>query len=241
MLFPIGDRNRQGHITPVVNYILIAINVAVFLYQISLPDPGTARSCEQAALATVQGFVCQYGVRPFEVVGGQDLFTLITSMFIHGGWAHIIGNMVFLFVFGDNIEDAFGHMGYLIFYLVTGLAATAAQILIDPSSQIPNVGASGAISGVLGAYIVFFGGNPIRVLIYFFITTVPAWIMIGLWAVQQFIATYGSIANTEQTDGGVAYAAHAGGFVAGLAVALLVKSTMGQPEQRPASRRGTFA
>jgi membrane associated rhomboid family serine protease len=239
-MFPIGDQNRHGHITPVVNYALIAINIAVFLYQIQLPDPQTARSCAETVAATVQGFVCQYGVVPAEIVGGQDLFTLLTSMFVHGGWAHIIGNMMFLWVFGDNVEDAFGHLGYLVFYLVTGLAASAAHILLDAGSTIPSVGASGAISGVLGAYIVFFGSNPIRVLIAYFITVVPAWIMIGLWAIQQFIATYGSIAATEQT-GGVAYAAHAGGFVAGLVLGIALRGTLGRPEQRPTSSRGRFA
>jgi membrane associated rhomboid family serine protease len=240
-MFPIGDQNRHGHITPVVNYILIAINVAVFFYQIRLPDPQTARSCVETVAATVQGFVCQYGVIPAEVTRGQDLFTLLTSMFVHGGWAHIIGNMMFLWVFGDNVEDAFGHFGYLVFYLVTGLAASAAHIFLDQGSTIPSVGASGAISGVLGAYLIFFGSNPIRVLIAYFITVVPAWIMIGLWAVQQFIATYGSIAATEQTQGGVAYAAHAGGFVAGFALAIMLRGTVGQPEQRPTSNRGRFA
>ncbi len=238
-MFPIGDQNRQGHITPVVNYVLIAINIAVFLYQVSLPEAALAASCEQAVGA--QGFVCQYGVRPFEVMAGQDLFTLLTSMFLHGGWAHLIGNMAFLWVFGDNVEDAFGHLGYLVFYLVTGLAASAAHIFLNQGSPIPSVGASGAISGILGAYIVFFGSNAIRVLFGFFVTTVPAWLMIGLWAGQQFLATYGTIARTEQTDGGVAYAAHAGGFIAGLLLALVLRGTVGRPEQRPASRQGRFA
>jgi membrane associated rhomboid family serine protease len=240
-MFPIGDQNRQGHITPVVNYVLIALNIAVFLYQNSLPERAYAVSCEQAAAASVQGFVCQYGVRPFEILAGQDLFTLLTSMFLHGGWAHLIGNMAFLWVFGDNVEDAFGHFGYLVFYLVTGFAASAAHIFINQGSPVPSVGASGAISGILGAYIVFFGGNAIRVLFGFFITTVPAWLMIGLWAGQQFLATYGTIARTEQTDGGVAYAAHAGGFIAGLLLAFVLRGTIGRPEQRPASRQGRFA
>lgn len=241
-MFPIGDQNRQGHITPIVNYILVAINVAVFLYQVTLPDPGIVESCAQAAAATTQGFVCSFGTVPAEIVRGQDLFTLLTSMFVHGGWAHIIGNMAFLLVFGDNVEDAFGHIGYLVFYLATGLAASAAHILLNAGSPVPSVGASGAISGVLGAYIIFFGGNPIRVLIGIFITVVPAWLMIGLWAAQQFIATYGSVAMTDQTDGsGVAYAAHAGGFLAGLVLAVVLRGTIGRPEQRPASRRGTFA
>ena len=240
-MFPIGDQNREGHITPVVNYILIGLNILIFLYQITLPDPPSVRSCAETIAATVQGFVCQYGVVPAEIVHGQDLFTLLTSMFVHGGWAHILGNMMFLWVFGDNVEDAFGHLGYLVFYLATGLAASAAHIFLDQSSTLPSVGASGAISGVLGAYIIFFGSNPIRVLIAYFITVVPAWLMIGLWALQQFIATYGSIAATEQTRGGVAYAAHAGGFVAGMILSIVLRGTIGRPEQRPASRRGRYA
>ncbi len=229
-MFPLGDENRHGHITPVVNYILIAINIAVFLYQVSLGSEGA-----------IQDFINRYGSIPQEIVGQQDLYTLLTSMFMHGGWAHILGNMLFLWVFGDNIEDAFGHVGYLVFYLLTGLAASAAHILLNPSSPIPSVGASGAISGILGAYIIFFGGNSIRVLIAYFVTTVPAWMMIGLWAAQQFIATYGSLAVTEQTTGGVAYAAHAGGFLAGLIVAVVLRGMGARPEQRPATNRRSRA
>ncbi len=239
-MFPIGDQNRRGHITPVVNYVLIAINIAVFWYQINLPDAGML-SCAEAARGTVQGFVCHYGVIPAEIIAGQDLFSLLTAMFVHGSWAHILGNMLFLWVFGDNIEDAFGHLGYLIFYLGSGVAASAAHILVDPASTIPSVGASGAIAGVLGAYIIFFGSNAVHVLIGFFIASVPAWLMIGLWAINQFVATYGTIAMTEQTQGGVAYAAHAGGFLVGFMLALAIRATMGKPEQRPTSRRGRFA
>jgi membrane associated rhomboid family serine protease len=237
-MFPIGDDNRGRHITPVVNYLLIAINIAVFLYQIQLPDPPIPRgaTCADALAATVQGFVCQYGVVPVEIVRGLDWFTLLTSMFVHGGWGHIFGNMMFLWVFGDNVEDAFGHVGYLVFYLVTGVAASAAHIVLDAGSIIPSVGASGAISGVLGAYLIFYGSNAIHVLIFYFVTIVPAWMMIGLWAVQQFVSTFGSLARTEQTTGGVAYAAHAGGFLAGLVLGVLLRGTMGRPEQRPTSR-----
>ncbi len=226
-MFPLGDENRRGHVTPVVNYMLIAINVAVFFFQIRL-----------GSQVAIQEFINRYGVIPNEITGRQDLFTLLTSMFLHGGWAHILGNMLFLWVFGDNVEDAFGHLGYLVFYLLTGLAASAAHIMLNPGSEIPSVGASGAISGVLGAYLIFFGGNAIRVLIGWFLTVVPAWMMIGLWAVQQFVATYGSLAATEQTTGGVAYAAHAGGFVAGMIVAVVLRGSAGRPEQRPATDRG---
>lgn len=226
-MFPLGDENRRGHVTPVVNYVLIAINVAVFFFQIRL-----------GSQVAIQEFINRYGVIPNEITGRQDLFTLLTSMFLHGGWAHILGNMLFLWVFGDNVEDAFGHGGYLVFYLLTGLAASAAHIMLNPGSEIPSVGASGAISGVLGAYLIFFGGNAIRVLIGWFLTVVPAWMMIGLWAVQQFVATYGSLAATEQTTGGVAYAAHAGGFLAGLVIAVVLRGSAGRPEQRPATDRG---
>jgi membrane associated rhomboid family serine protease len=240
-MFPIGDRSsRHIHITPVVNYILIAINVAVFLYQAQLPEAAQFQSCAEATADTVQGFVCEYGVVPAAITQGQGLYALFTSMFLHGGWAHLFGNMLFLWIFGDNIEDAFGHLGYLVFYLATGLLASAAHIALQPGSQIPAVGASGAISGVLGAYILFFHMNRITVLIGWFITTVPAWAMIGLWAVTQFVNAYGALALTEET-GGVAYAAHAGGFLAGLIIALGVRLTMGQPEQRPATRTGRFA
>ncbi len=229
-MFPIGDQNRPGHIVPLVNYLLIAINFAVFFYQLSLgSDPA------------IQAFINQHGVVPQEILARQHLSTLLTSMFIHGGWAHILGNMVFLWVFGDNVEDAFGHLGYLVFYLLTGLVASATHIMLNRTSGIPSVGASGAISGVLGAYIIFFGGNPIRVLIFYFITVVPAWMMIGLWAAEQFFATYGALARTYQTTTGVAYAAHAGGFVAGMLVAVLLRGTLGQPRQRPATNRGWSA
>lgn len=239
-MFPIGDQNRRGHITPVINYLLIAINMAVFLYQTSLPDTNTVPSCMQAVGGTVQGFVCEYGIVPAEITSGQDLFTLLTGMFVHGGWGHILGNMMFLWVFGDNVEDAFGHFGYLMFYLITGLAASFAQIWIGPGSTVPSVGASGAISGVLGAYLIFFGANSVRVLIFLFITSVPAWLMIILWIGQQFIAQFGALADTRQTDG-VAYMAHIGGFVAGVVLALAVRATMGAPEQRPASGTGRLA
>lgn len=229
-MLPIGDENRPGHIVPVVNYVLIAANVIVFLLQMSLGSE-----------LAIQRFINYYGLIPREIVAGQDLFTLLTSMFLHGGWGHIFGNMLFLWVFGDNVEDAFGHLGYLVFYLLAGFAASAAQILSNPSSGIPGVGASGAISGVLGAYIIFFGGNPIRVLIFYFITVVPAWLMIGLWAAQQFINTYGAVARTAQTAGGVAYAAHAGGFLAGMLTAVLLRGMIGQPRQRPATDRGWHA
>lgn len=222
-MFPIGDQNRPGHITPIVNYALIAVNVAVFAYQLSL---GGERA--------ISGFLYEYGTIPREIVAREDIWTLLTSMFLHGGWGHIFGNMLFLFVFGDNVEDALGHLGYLAFYLLTGLAASLAFVALNTNLAIPSVGASGAISGILGAYLIFFGNNRIRVLVFYFILTVPAWVMIGLWAAQQFISTYATLAPTAQTQtGGVAYAAHAGGFLAGLLAGAALRTAMGRPEQRP--------
>jgi membrane associated rhomboid family serine protease len=222
-MFPIGDDNSRRVRTPIVTYVLIALNVLVFLYQLSLGQG-------------VQGFIERWAVVPANILQGEGLLTLLTSMFMHGGYAHIFGNMLFLWTFGDNVEDAMGHLVYLVFYLLTGLVASAAHIFLNMDSTIPSLGASGAISGVLGAYIVMFGTNAVRVLIGYFVTVVPAWIMIGLWAVQQFLATYATIADTAQT-GGVAYAAHAGGFLAGLVGGVLAR-TMERPrvEQTVARR-----
>lgn len=217
-MFPLSDDDRNVHITPIVNFVLIALNVLVFVYELSLGSDSQR----------LQSFIFNFGVVPEQVAAGNNLISLLTSMFIHGGWAHLFGNMLFLWVFGNNIEDALGHIGYIVFYLGTGLAASAAHIFLSlntSGADIPSVGASGAISGVLGAYIVLYGMNKVRVLIAYFVTVVPAWMMIGLWAAQQFIATYGSIANTEQTDG-VAYAAHAGGFAAGVVIALVLRSSI---------------
>src|SRR5918998_2127606 len=149
-MFPIGDENAGTVIKPFVNWTLIGLCIAVFIYELILPP------------ARLDAFFLQWGAIPAEITQFHDLHGLVTSMFLHGGWAHIIGNMAFLLVFGDNVEDAFGHVGYLVFYLLTGLAASAAHIVLNPGSEIPSVGASGAISGVLGAYLILFGGNSIR-------------------------------------------------------------------------------
>jgi membrane associated rhomboid family serine protease len=135
-------------------------------------------------------------------------------MFMHGGWLHLIGNMLFLWIFGDNVEDSMGRIRYLVFYLLCGIAASAAQIAIDPDSTIPSLGASGAISGVLGAYLIMFPGRRVAVLLLRTIAYLPAIAVIGMWIVFQFVAGLGQLAQTEET-GGVAYAAHVGGFIAG--------------------------
>ena len=207
-MLPLGDDNTLRRTFPTVNYALIAINVVAFLVELGQPD--------------VQGFITRWGTVPAEVTSGRHLETLLSGMFLHGGWLHLLGNMLFLWIFGDNVEDAFGHVRYLGFYLVCGIAAGLAQSLLNPSSNLPGVGASGAISGVLGAYLVMFGSNRVRVLIgWFFIAVVPAFVMIGVWILIQFINGFASFATTAQT-GGIAYGAHVGGFLAGLLLVTLL-------------------
>lgn len=217
MIFPIGDVNVKGASKPVVTYILIGINIAVFAYQLTLTGP----ACNQ--------FVYKYGAVPYELVHLQDWFTAWTSMFLHGGFMHIIGNMLFLWVFADNIEAILGKIPFFIFYMAGGLAAAILQTALNPASRIPMVGASGAISACLGAYIVMFPRSKIRVLIVFFFTSiyVPAILFLGVWIIQQFIAGYGAIAKTSDT-GGVAYWAHIGGFLFGVLVGFLYKKRAGK-------------
>lgn len=208
-MFPIRDHNPSGRI-PFVTYILLVLNVGIFLsYQGIAGNP--------QALAR---FYYDWGMIPNNITQGYDYHTLISSMFLHGGWMHLAGNMLFLWIFGDNIEDAFGHIGFLVFYLVAGIIASATQIAWDVGSGIPNVGASGAIAGVLGAYLLLYPRAKVDILliliVFFRVFTIPAWIMLGLWFCFQI---YNGV-NTTTVGGGVAYWAHAGGFAAGVILAL---------------------
>jgi membrane associated rhomboid family serine protease len=218
-MIPIGDDNIRGGPPAIVNHILIGLNVLAFFLELS-------QSSERA----LQSFITAWGVVPREYSTGQDLApgiplpfwsTLVTSMFLHGGWAHLLGNMLFLWVFGDNLEKVMGHVRYVLFYLVCGLAAGLAHILSDSGSTIPSVGASGAISGVLGGYLLLFPRNRVKILARGGIMHVPAFVMLGIWILMQLVSQVGSMAQTEQTGGGVAYMAHIGGFVAGLALVKL--------------------
>jgi membrane associated rhomboid family serine protease len=220
-MFPIGDENEQGTGVAFVSIALIALNGLAFLLEINRPE------------AAVQSFIQSWGVVPREFAAGADLpphipypfwTALLTSMFLHGGWGHLFGNMLFLWVFGDNIEHRIGHLRFLLFYLVCGLAASFAHIFFNSSSGLPAVGASGAISGVLGGYLLLFPRNRVYVLTWGGVASVPALLMLGLWILIQFINGVGSIANTPETGGGVAYMAHIGGFAAGLALAPLFAS-----------------
>jgi len=236
MLFPIADDNRGRTITPVVNYVLILVNVFVFVF---LQGFGTndkftyAFSTVPAEILTGKDIVTRPVVvqhftgQRIEMPGLQPTpipvyLTLITSMFMHGGLAHIFGNMLFLFIFGDNIEDRLGHLRYSIFYLACGILAGLAHVFAtalfaaDASTLlVPSLGASGAISGVLGGYLLLFPTNRVTVLLSWFFVPVPAFVAIGLWFVFQLISGLGILGSGAQA-GGVAYAAHIGGFIAGL-------------------------
>jgi len=200
-MFPIGDDDSAERTVPVVTYLLIALNVLFFFVELSGGD----------------AFIERWSVVPRRLMSnpGTDFITVFTSMFMHGGWVHLGGNMLYLWIFGDNVEDRFGHAKFLLFYLLCGIAATFAQVFFSAGSNVPNLGASGAIAGVLAAYIVLFPRGQVKVLMGRGVVPMPALVVIGLWIVLQFISGIGSIAQTAET-GGVAYMAHIGGFVAGL-------------------------
>lgn len=248
MIFPIGDDNTDRRLTPFVNYVLVALNIFVFVFL--------------QGLGSNQQFTMAFSTVPAEIVTGDDIvtddrvvrdpysgqrveipglqptplsvyLTLLTSMFMHGGLGHIFGNMMFLWIFGDNIEDVLGHKRYLGFYLITGLLASLAHVFssvaLDDNLLVPSLGASGAISGVLGGYILLFPKRRVRVLIFRIIQDVPAIAAIGIWFAFQLVSGLGMLGGGEQ--GGVAYAAHIGGFVAGLVLIKVFTSTLpaGEP------------
>jgi membrane associated rhomboid family serine protease len=217
-MLPIGDDRHPSGGAAVVTLALIALNVIAFVLELSQPSPGA-----------LQSFIQAWGVVPREYSAGRDLApqiplpfwsTLVTSMFLHGGWAHLGGNMLYLWIFGDNLEHVMGRARFLVFYLICGVAAALAHILSASNSNVPTVGASGAISGVLGGYMLLFPRNRVRVLTQMGVAAVPAVYMLGLWILIQFVNGVGAVANTPET-GGVAYLAHIGGFVAGLVLVKL--------------------
>lgn len=253
-MIPIHDSVRTRR-TPWVNYALIAANVIVFLYMLSLSTSlqGTrpalnARFADQTAgicygyntLPTdSDAFVCRWAFQPrefFDTVRDRSavpnpdkrtiFLSVLTSVFMHAGWLHILGNMVFLWVFGDNVEDRLGHLRYLLFYVLAGIVAALTQGFIDASSVVPILGASGAIAGVLGAYLVFFPRSRVTAVIPFCIPIplwIPAFLMIGLWFVQNLLAGFATINNAVSTDSSVAFFAHIGGFLFGMLVAIVVR------------------
>ena len=213
-MLPIGDDRHQGGPSPLVTIGLVVLNVLAFLLELSQPSEGA-----------LQSFIQAWGVVPREYAAATDIAptiplpywtTLLTSMFLHGGWMHLGGNMLYLWIFGDNIERLVGHLRFLTFYLLCGFAAGLAHIFFSLNSVVPTVGASGAISGVLGGYLLLFPKNRVRVLTRGGVAHVPAIVVLGFWIFIQLINGMGSIATTSETGGGVAYLAHIGGFVAGL-------------------------
>lgn len=207
-MFPIRDHNPSGR-TPYVTFGLIALNCLVFLgYWTALPE------------AQIDRFFQNWGLVPAVLTQGQGGINILTSMFLHAGWLHILGNMLFLWIFGDNLEDEMGHGGFLLFYLLSGFAAAVAQVAMDPSSPIPMVGASGAIAGVMGGYLLLFPKARVDVLfvfvIFFRIFSIPAWVVLGVWFTLQLFSGL----SLPGDMGGVAYWAHAGGFAGGVILGL---------------------
>ena len=248
MIMPLYDDNSQRIRTPFVNYTLIAINIFVFAMFQNFGEN--------------ERFVYTFSAVPAEIISGKDIqssptvlgktrsgeeiirpgleptpftvyITLITSMFMHGGIGHILGNMLFLWIFGDNVEDRLGHLQYLLFYIIVGILASLAHVatcvLLQSDLLTPSLGASGAISGVMGAYILFFPNNSVTVLIFRFVTTVPASVAVGLWFAMQLFSSFMELGAGE--GGGVAYGAHIGGFIAGIPLAFFIDKTLGKGKQ----------
>lgn len=228
-MFPIGDDNTDRRIIPFVNYVFVALNVLVFVflqglggndafsYAFSLVPKEITTGVDLAGVQIVQDALGNTGKVHLYPSPLPVYFNFISSMFMHGGWAHLLGNMLFLWIFGDNLEDRLGHIRYILFYIVCGIAAAFGQIVMDSGSVIPMLGASGAISGVLGGYILLFPHRRVKAIMFNFLTEVPAYVAIGIWIVYQLVLGF----MTDPGTGGVAYAAHIGGFVAGLALVKL--------------------
>ncbi|MBA4375791.1 MAG: rhomboid family intramembrane serine protease [Anaerolinea sp.] len=207
-MLPIGDDNSQRRLIPVVTWGLVAINLVVFLLELAGGD----------------SFIMTWSFIPARFITNPaaDFITLFTAMFMHAGWMHLGGNMLYLLIFGDNVEDRFGHFKFLVFYILAGLVASFAQFAVSMFSDIPNLGASGAIAGVLAAYLLLFPKGRVRVLVMRWIVYMPAIIVIGAWILLQLVSGIGSISSAADT-GGVAYMAHIGGFVAGLVLTLFFR------------------
>ena len=207
-VIPLRDASRRPTRMPAVTASLIAVNALVFLLE----------------LLRGETFVTSWSLVPADIMAGRHLFTILSSMFMHGSFSHIIGNMVFLWAFGPEIEDLMGRGPYLVFYLLGGLAATFAQVAVDPTSTVPNLGASGAIAAVMGGFLVTYPRDKIRSLlvIFVFIRTayIPAALLVGVWFLMQLV-NLGAVAQNPQPSGGVAYAAHVGGFIFGAVTARL--------------------
>jgi len=214
MIFPIGDDQIKGGAKPIFSYTFIAINILVFILEVSMSPQD------------LNEFIRTYGSIPAEIKQGEDLFTLFTNMFLHGGWMHLIGNMLFLWIFADNIEATVGNLNFVVFYVLGGVIASLIHFLSNPDSLVPAVGASGAIAACLGAYLVMFPKSKIKILVIYFFRSfnIPAIAFLGIWIVQELISGVGSLATTTDTSGGTAYWAHIGGFAFGLIAGYFAKT-----------------
>jgi membrane associated rhomboid family serine protease len=234
-MLPIRDINPTRR-TPIITYIIIAINIILFVYELSLGRQ-------------LDAFLLDWGIRSTEVMallgGNFALFGTVfsktlLSMFLHGGWIHIGSNLLFLWIFGDNVEDNFGSGRFLLFYLICGFGAALGQAFLTPNSPVPAIGASGAISGVLAAYLVLYPGASIKALLFIFIffrvIQVPAWLVITLWFGMQLLNGFASLSADSTMMGGVAYGAHIGGFIVGLLLAFVLRRAQNPPQYATARR-----
>ena len=210
-MIPLSDASRRPVHVPIVTVMIIAANAVMFYYELKLGD----------------SFIVRWSLVPASVAAGRGYLTIFTSMFMHAGWMHILGNMLFFWVFGPQIEDVMGPFRYLIFYLLGGLAATLAQVFMDPTSTVPNLGASGAIASVMGAFLVTYPRDRIRTVLFlgWFVQVafIPAILLVGFWFLTQLFSEVGALSQS-QSGGGVAYMAHIGGFIFGMLLARLFES-----------------
>lgn len=217
-MIPLGDADRRPLHLPRITALITGANAFVFLLELVGGD----------------AFISRWVLVPAEIVAGRNWITILTSMFMHGGWMHILGNMLFFWVFGPEIEDVMGPVRYLVFYLLGGLVSTFAQIVVDPTSTIPSLGASGAIAAVMGAFLITYPRDRIRTILLFGwfaqVTFVPVIILVGLWFLIQVFSEVGAL--VEMQKGGVAYMAHVGGFIFGMVTARLFESRRRRAEQR---------
>ncbi len=235
MLFPIGDDDRHLSRPAYVSITFLVLNVVLFLYHHTDEVFTNGWSLVPREIVTGTDLVGRFSIKDQYVLNLYEgptsvYFTFLSSMFMHGGWAHLGGNMLYLWIFGDNVEHRFGHVKFLLFYLISGVVASIAQIAIAPQSVIPTLGASGAISGIMGAYLVLFPRNRVNAVFFIRIISVPAIVVLGMWGAMQIYGGWGTHQSAGES-GGVAYAAHIGGFIAGLIMGGIVRVV--SKEERP--------
>jgi membrane associated rhomboid family serine protease len=220
-MIPLSDSDRRPLHFPIITVLIIGVNAIIFILE----------------LINGEAFIIRWSFIPSEIVSGRNLVTILTAIFMHGGWLHIVGNMIYLWAFGPEVEDVMGRVRYLVFYLLGGLLASLAQVAINPSSTVPSLGASGAIAAVMGAFLIIFPHDRIRTVVFLgwfvTVTLIPAIILIGLWFLIQLFSEVGAV--VQRQTGGIAYMAHVGGFVFGMALARLFK-----PRHRPAKRGSKY-